>query len=121
LYLTDESSNELKKYGPRSKVLGEILESVFDLGGDVKGIAAFARVAIAVDDDLAFPTNNKVKLILIVEGLMIGAVRGEEDEPDALFLKRLNVPDAFRPFLVRQERKLRQVFVDGELHIGKDQ
>lgn len=83
---------------------------------DVKGVSVLAISSLTVDNQFSFAASDEVEFVLVMKRLMVLAMWGEKNQPYALFLKGLDIPDAFGPFIICLKRQLGEIFVDREFH-----
>ena len=69
---------------------------MLDLSRDKESVTDGKGSSLAVDHDLPASPDDKVKLILVMKGLMVGAPWRKKDECDAALLIGLPLLDAFR-------------------------
>ena len=75
-------------------------------GSDKERLACRAVKGFTIYYKFPAAPRDKVELILIVIGLVIGPSRGKENQSHPVLLKRFHIPDTFLPFLCRRKRQV---------------
>jgi hypothetical protein len=86
------------KNDPGRKIACEILEAMFDVGGDEQSIAGGKTGTLAIDDEFAGTANHEIDFIAIVRLLRVVIERGIKFDDETAVAKCLDEAFALRPF-----------------------
>jgi len=79
--------------------------------GDEERVTRAEVECFVPDHKFSRASRDKVKLILFVKRLIVGAAGCKENEFDSVLFKWLDVPDAFLPFFSCRKREFFQKFL----------